>query len=72
MKQFDHNDHNLPPDFSWLEMEDGIWEKVDRKKRKRRFLWLFFFALLGSSAAWSIWFLSNQSTESKGNQVIID
>lgn len=71
MKQFDYNDHNLPPDFSWLEMEDGIWEKVDRKKRKRRFLWLFFFALLGSSAAWSVWLLSNPSTDGKEDQTII-
>jgi len=57
MKQFDRSSHNLPSDFSWLEMENGIWKKVDRRKRKRRFLLLFFFAFLGSSIAWGVWIM---------------
>ncbi|MEM8528477.1 MAG: hypothetical protein AAGG68_27795 [Bacteroidota bacterium] len=61
MKQFDMDKNNLPSDFSWSEMEDGIWEKVDRKKRKRWFLWLFFFAFFSSSAAWGIWMIAKQS-----------
>ncbi|MEM6700074.1 MAG: hypothetical protein AAF599_16850, partial [Bacteroidota bacterium] len=71
MKQFDTNHHKLPPDFSWLEMEDGIWEKVDRRKRKRRFLWVFLFALLGSSIGWSLWAMSKLPTEHQKAEVIV-
>ena len=58
---------HLPDDFGWDEMSDGIYEKMEEPKKKRKFFWMWF--TFGSSAVLVAILFLYFNNDSKNNQV---
>lgn len=61
----DQPSNDLPEGFGWDEMNEGIYEKMEQPKKKRKFLWMWF--TFGSSAVLLsvLFFFFSNGTENK-------